>query len=79
MDAKTFGVLQDIRSALQDLVWKSRLDTWSMTESVDEDREVSELREEKEEQEKKASEKEVESTLSEVLFSLDDVNQTLQE
>ena len=58
-------------------MWKAESDAQSNTRSVDGDQELAEL--EKEEQEKKASEMDVENTLSGELFPLEDLNETLRE
>jgi len=65
--------------SIQDLVWKSGLDTQSTTESVNVSQELVELEKENEEQAKKVSEIEVENFLSEPMFFLDESNQTLWE
>jgi len=77
MDVKIHGVLLDIRSAMRDYVWKAESDAWSNTRSVDGDQELAEL--EQEEQEKKALEMDVENALSEELFLVEDLNETLRE
>ena len=81
MDVKILATLQDIhiQSVMQDYVWKSESDAWSNMWSSDGDQELADLEWEKEEQEKKASEMDVENTLLEELFPLEDLNQTLRE
>jgi len=74
VDVACYWVLTDIWRSMQDLVWKSALETRSGTESMEGSQELLELLKEKEESTKKVSEMEVLG----VLFLLDEVDQILQ-
>jgi len=74
---RSWVFFQDIQSSLQDYVWKSALGMRSGTESMDGAQELAELEKEKEELAKKVSEMEVEKELLDMLFLLDDADQTL--
>ena len=75
MDSKILGILQEIQSTMQDYMWKSTLGMRSRMESMDRDEELVGLEKEKEVLAKKVLEMEV----SDTLFALDEVGQTLWE